>query len=468
MRSLGQADLRYETPETVARVIARHVPKRGGTLLDPCVGRGCLIKPVMRYMGERLQRTVCVDTSEQALDEFSSGLDKRTRRMVTCINANFLELTQACGPHFGGQLFDCVVMNPPFLAKKQDHVIVDELGQGRGKHVAPVEAAFIVRGVELLKPGGRLLAVLPPSVISGASAEWLRLRLMKEGAVLYVHELPAFTFRDVESRVYLFVYEKSSTQRKIVLLNHDLMHPHRLLLDVHACASPYRFDFNYQATKSAYQRIVHASPTLEWGPLCDIADVFRGTEMRREDHDSILHTDHLKKGFWETPKGECVSPTSMARVTATAGDILGKRVGRGCASSFGKYAGADHRVCTDCLFIVRPKPTGSTAMVLLSMRIVSTSHWGRAQLEQGTGAAYISGTSLKRMLVPTVLDRRFPRLSAQYHHAVEIACFRTMVRIESRIRTHLERDARLVTSNGCEEVVRGQDPIGASRHRALR
>ena len=101
---------------------------------------------------------------------------------------------------------------------------------GKGYRSIPIEVAFIVRAVRLLNPNGVLLAIVPATLISSFKTSWLRQYLMEIGAVDYVHELPKRTFKGVEARVYLFVYRKSARQRSLVVCNHDLVKPERILI----------------------------------------------------------------------------------------------------------------------------------------------------------------------------------------------------------------------------------------------
>ena len=72
----------------------------------------------------------------------------------------------------------------------------------------PLEAAFLCRALELLADGGRLLAIVPCSVVMSESLQWLREELLSQGAIRFVHELPPRSFPGVDSRMYLLVLQQ--------------------------------------------------------------------------------------------------------------------------------------------------------------------------------------------------------------------------------------------------------------------
>ncbi len=438
MKSTGQANLKYETPETVAQVLARHVPRCAATVLDPCVGRGRLLMPVMRRIGSRLNRAVCVDISSVALESFLSGLRDDVRGRTTAIHGDFLRPQGNQHALSESGLFDCVVMNPPFSARREGFVPLSAPDNGR---LVPVEVAFVARSIQLLKPGGRLLAVLPPSIVSASSTRWFREHMLAEGAILCVHELPGFTFKGVESRIYVFVFERAGKSGSIVLLNHDLRSPHKVSARVSGCGPDYRLDFHFHQCRADHEQVVRRAPHLLWCKVGEIADVLRGKVNWPRAGVGVLHTSHYRDGVWEYPGRASARGRMMGQVTVRKGDIVVKRVGRGCASSFGAFHGGAHAVCTDCVLVIRPRAKVSRWELLLALRVVADSKWGRGLLEQGTGATYISARTLHDLPIPAGLRAVFPRLFAKYQRAAEGLRLSQMVGIESEIRAHLERRA---------------------------
>ena len=93
-------------------------------------------------------------------------------------------------------MFDLIIGNPPF-GGTFDSAIEDELDRDYGQRCGckikkETYAFFIVKCVERLKPGGRLLFICGDSLLTIPTMKGLRLFLMSEGRVQVSH-LPEFS-----------------------------------------------------------------------------------------------------------------------------------------------------------------------------------------------------------------------------------------------------------------------------------
>src|SRR5882724_8247490 len=262
--------IRHYTPVEVAHALAKHAPRRMSSLLEPAVGTGLLLRPFERLCQESLKRIVCIDTDAEALQVVTLRFATAGKRFEA-ICADFLQWSAHESRAKSTDLFDCISMNPPFAGRRNSFVDLDlaieVTSTGAGSKKVPMEIAFMLRSIKLLKPGGRLLAVVPSSLVSSISTTWVRNYLMASGSVRYVHELPSFTFKRVEARVYLFVFEKSLDKRSVILSNHDLAHP--LILKVstsHLIRWP-RFDYRFHDALRKYEAVMASSSHLEWRPV---------------------------------------------------------------------------------------------------------------------------------------------------------------------------------------------------------
>ncbi len=117
------------------------------------------------------------------------------------------------------RLFDCIVMNPPFAARQpawKSLREIKELFAFEGlPQVGPIEAGFVLGAIALLRPRGRLLAILPASLVSSPRLAWVRELMAETGTIRHVHELARFTFPEIESRIYIVVYEKVTRRLKL-------------------------------------------------------------------------------------------------------------------------------------------------------------------------------------------------------------------------------------------------------------
>lgn len=428
----------HETPPAVARVLARHVPQRAKSILDPCVGNGALLLPVMGRVRRSLVRTVGIDIDKRSISRLRTSTPHVARSSAIFIEGDFLKLAAEPERQLGADGFDCIVMNPPFCARRGQEVPIRAEEDHKHVRKVPVEVAFVLNSLRLLNPKGRLLAVLPPSVICSTTTAWVRNYLFQNGSVLYVHELPRFSFSGIESRMYLFVYEKSSPRRSLVLLNHDLDKPEKIVLSKADISSELRLDFSSNNAQLTQRSIIAKNGNLEWVPVHLLAKIYRGSKDSPRGRATAIHTSDYVDGFWS------ISPRHRQyerkhKQIVRAGDLLVKRVGRDCASSLGRISGTKPVACTDCVMILRPNGRLSSTGLLFALRTVLTAEWGKRFVEKGTGASYLTASGLSELLVPTKLHKRFPRIYERYVAALRSRDFCQLRKLESLIQRTIEK-----------------------------
>ncbi len=428
---------RYDTPIEVATVLAKHAPKRITSLLEPSVGQGILLEPLLIRSKGYLKKVVCIDIDANILKQVKNKFKPLLGKVLNVLHTDFLEwsLFAICKKRMR---FDCIVMNPPFSGRIKDLVRLDLAeefpGLGKGCRAVPIEVAFIVRALRLLDHGGTLLAVVPATLVSSLRTSWLRLYLMKLGAVDYVHELPKRTFKGVEARVYLFVYKKSAKQKNIIVCNHELIEPVKLIISKDDLNSEIRFDYSFHYAQKWYKRFMTSFPNLEWTKLDDIAFVYRGRVESPFGARNALHTCDYRNGFWhsENRYKHVLKDTSEEGIRS--GDLLVKRVGRWCVQSIGKIVGHEKCACSDCLLIIRPKRMEMSSKLLFSLRVLLSAHEGSHLMERGTGATYMSEGDLRKLFVPIGLFRENPIIYTNYQHAIACMQINFMKEIEYQVR----------------------------------
>ena len=397
----------HDTPTEVAQELAKYAPRRINTLLDPAVGRGALLAPLIRRLNRNRTEIVCVDSDQAALSELQAQMKLVFWGRPRLINANFLDwsVDQAVSN------FDCILMNPPFSGRKNKLTkmllpvqLRDRIGNER--HM-PLEAAFVCMAHKLLRDGGRLLAVLPCSVVMAQSLQWLRQFLLDTGALRSVHELPARCFPNVDSRMYLLVFDKARRQRSVKLFNHDLKQPCQLEMPNNRVELLYRLDFGYHDGRRKMDALLRRKE-LGWCRLGEIATILRGDVVSPIGSLQAIHTCHYKEGFWHQPTGDELPAERDNARNIAEGDILVKRVGRDSYRSFGQHIAVPGLRCSDCVYIVRPLPGVAAEQILFALLILANLYWTKPLLERGTGASYITMDSLSNFWIPTKLFERFP------------------------------------------------------------
>ena len=429
---------RHDTPPSVAAVLAKHAPRSVRSILDPCVGSGALVEPLVSRAVSQKAEVICFDLDFQAVESVRRKLAPRLGAQLHVEQADFLSprTTKLIRQHWSS--IDCVLMNPPFAARTSAWRSVAVPSQGEGnqlKKFAPSEGAFLFNAVSLLADHGRLLAVLPASIISGIRCGWIRLELALLGSILHVHELPRRTFPNVESQIYLLVFERGGTRSKIVLCNHELNEPRRMVVDRRQSTSDCRLDYNHHKTRGWFENLRSATPSLEWRVLCAVANIRRGDATTNGQKTRAIHTTDKRGCFWQS-KEHYVGSITASRITVGQKDILLARVGRGCWDTAGFATDPLPARFSDCVFRIQAKAIPRIAL-LFAIRCLFGFPLMKFIVERGTGAAYITRTDFEGIQIPLALASRYPSIFASYNDAVNESDERVMRLLENRVRRHL-------------------------------
>ena len=405
----------FETPPHVAATLARHVPRTLNNVLEPAVGGGALLAPIWRRLSRRRSKLVCLDVDSKAVAIVRAEAGKQGVSCETVLQ-DFLTWT----PPDQSPAFDCVIMNPPFSrARRLSDVSVARLSGGGDFSVPrsmPLEAAFLLHALSLLGDRGRLLAIVPCSVVMAESLQWLRRQFLASGTIEYVYEFPARTFPSVESRVYLMVFRKGPAGRLVRLRQYDAKRLRTLRLPVSGCVDRERLDFGFHDSRERLAALM-LQTELDWRPLGELAHIFRGTAPSPIPDGTVVHSTSFADGHWCAPNSPPIARSPNERCIES-GDLLVRRIGRASHRSFGLAAVVAGHVASDCVFVIRPKVPFVAAQLLFALRLVTSFPWAAALLERGTGARYLSKNSLECLHVPAA--------AADFHRddyrAFSVAC----------------------------------------------
>jgi tRNA1(Val) A37 N6-methylase TrmN6 len=413
----------HYTPKAIGEALSAFLPKSCSSILEPAVGAGDLLLPILEATNKPPKSIICLDIHLRAIEQAKRKLPVEFRNRTEFIVKNFLSWFKAEGDKYRGKI-DCVVMNPPFAGRPEKGVssVVDPSG-----NKIPIEWAFMEATMELLREGGRMLAVVPASIISSPSYGRMRMKILHHGTIRIVHELPHHTFQGVESKMYLLVWDKVKSRDKIVLMNHDLKTPEILKVSKAEILREGRFDFSFHSTKKTLCQMKRRNSELAWKPLSSIATLVRGKIQTPPS--SVLHSTNCNSGDWTPPTRKHASKYKNMP-SAKTGDILIKRVSRSCLDSFGVYNGRTAPL-SDCVISIRPRKGVDRSALLFGLRTMFAEGRFNDILSRGTGCSYISILELREFEIPLNLFKKNPEMGKRYNAALKSKEISTLKKIEN-------------------------------------
>jgi predicted RNA methylase len=419
----------HYTPKHLISSIKRHLPKKYERVLEPSVGDGALLESLIKNNCK--VKLTALDINESALSltnkKYSAHFSK-----VEFINDDFLMWSSNLEVE---RLYDLVIMNPPFCARKKNWVSYDN-------HKVPIEVAFLKAAIALCEDGGTLVAILPQSIISGAlrCSLGLRRELFELLDIRYCYELTEYEFPKIEGRFYLLVGKKGKGTASTVLrsnIGSDIT-----LSFKEAQCSDYRLDYNFHYTKVLYEKIrrkLGASTAF----LNDISNIFRGNLSAPFEKNSIIHTTSYN-GSWNENNPR-IFPLLKTGKYVSNGDILLKRVGRKGVQSLGLYSLNRNQAISDCILAIRVDDTFRSEVVLFSLRVLYACSEGERFLYKGTGAKFVAVSDLKKAIVIYNLNSIFPDEYVVWLAAINRGALESAIEIEKEVRRSIF-DAALTNS----------------------
>lgn len=327
----------FYTPTVVADLVAALAsPAAGNHVYDPCFGSAGLLTAahdyVLRNEKDRARRdgneAVSISGVEINPNTYVIGLTRLALAGVVSPHlelGNSLERTPSNNPQSEG--FDIVLANPPWGGK------VDPSGLDHFPiRTSDSAALFIQHALSQLRPGGRAVLVVPPSILFGSGA-LLRLRqmLLEENTVEAVVALPARAFMpytSVEPRI--LVIRRGGTTNSVRMvevpwfeevrneIGHGFTHATATLLDAVRSASPGKHSWEVDVKslagvefdltprrrdQSGLEKILNSLPAeVKVMPVAEICHVTGGRAIRSEE----LQDSPPKSNF--EPSGQTLFP----------------------------------------------------------------------------------------------------------------------------------------------------------------
>lgn len=196
----------YYTPPVVASGVWSLLSElgfQGGKVLDPSAGTG--------VFAATRPKSVAIDQVE--LSPLSGGVNKLVNDGET--SKTVVSPFEAVAGSTPDETYDAVVTNVPFGdASLREHANKDSKLRD-----ASLEAYFILRSLDKLKPGGFAAFITPPRVVSGADAkmEDLRFQISMRSEFMGAYRLPNKVFQDAsdaDTIVDVIVMRKHSKEAR--------------------------------------------------------------------------------------------------------------------------------------------------------------------------------------------------------------------------------------------------------------
>ncbi len=204
------------TPESICQIVADQCGP-GSVIADVCAGTGALtIGHNQMHPGAEY---ICYELSGMALPFLLLNLNIR-KTPATVVNGDVLaEEYKAIYKCQDGKIAviddvpdrqaDAVIMNPPYSLKWDGHHDL-RFGSYETPPKKAADFAFVLIGLQMLKPGGRVVAVLPHGpLFRGQSEGKIRDQLLQDRLWKTVIGLPDALFQETDIPVQISVFAPS-------------------------------------------------------------------------------------------------------------------------------------------------------------------------------------------------------------------------------------------------------------------
>ena len=196
-KKLGQ----YFTPKSIRELLLSKLPKKDNAdILDPACGSGEFLLSCKKYFKNPILYGFDID---KKLINIASKLVKN----ASIKNFDFLNID------INKKKYDYIIGNPPYFELKLNEEIKKkyfDIIKGR----VNIFSLFIKTGLDLLKDGGYLAYVVPPSMNNGAYFSKLREYITKNSSLEYLHIIDgADNFHLANQKVMLIILKKTNSKK---------------------------------------------------------------------------------------------------------------------------------------------------------------------------------------------------------------------------------------------------------------
>lgn len=221
-KTASQRKLRggYYTPQKLADFLTQWaLKKQPQRILEPSCGDGNFIVSILRQSQKR-HENIQITAVELDWEE----IDKAQKRADDELNASGIHFQWICKDFFhafeqlyDAEKFDLVIGNPPFIRFQNVNAQSREVAFRHLKNfgysptkLANAWAAFVQLSIELLRPGGDLVMVLPAELLQVNYAHELRNRITGQFEKIHLLTFKKLVFPEIQQEVVLLLAEGKS------------------------------------------------------------------------------------------------------------------------------------------------------------------------------------------------------------------------------------------------------------------
>lgn len=195
----------YITPYSIIEKCFKGEKTDGLDILEPSFGSGQFIDICVKLLGKKKSSNI---VGIELYKELYEGVKKKysSNKNVKLLNRDFLTWNTNIK-------FDLIVGNPPYFEmglSKQDKIAFKEIIGGRMN----IYSLFIYKCIKMLKPHGRLIFVIPTSLLSSKYFEKLRYYIHKTCNIEDIDILGTNDFTDALQSTMIFKISKLDEKTK--------------------------------------------------------------------------------------------------------------------------------------------------------------------------------------------------------------------------------------------------------------
>jgi adenine-specific DNA-methyltransferase len=205
----------YTTPEILAKFLVDWAVRNpSDTVVEPCCGDGVFLEAIasriMQLEGNKsdVNRIIGVEIDPHAAKQAYDRLLNHFQAGPKIIPKGFFSTL----PSLPQESFDAVIGNPPFVKYrfffKDERELALEFLQEQGFKASKLTNAwvpFLVAGIHLLKPKGRLAMVMPAELLQVSYASEVREYLLNRFGFVFVVAFNSLVFPNVEQEIVLLM-----------------------------------------------------------------------------------------------------------------------------------------------------------------------------------------------------------------------------------------------------------------------